>query len=64
MVAMVTTRVCSLHDPTQQDFTNARTLLIYMCHTQFKFRRILHSTLCDIVYNQEGTQKMKRVLIF
>ena len=33
MVMMVTSRTCSLHDPTQQDFINACTLPIYMCHT-------------------------------
>ena len=37
MVVMVTSRACSLRDPTQQDFINACTLPIYMCHTQFKF---------------------------
>ena len=33
MVVMVTSRACSLRDPTQQDFINARTLPIYICHT-------------------------------
>ena len=37
MVAMVTSRVRSLRDPTQQDFINARTLPIYMCHMRSKF---------------------------
>ena len=37
MVVMVTSRMHSLHDPTQQDFINARTLPIYKCHTCFKF---------------------------
>ena len=37
MVVMVTSRARSLHDPTQQDFINMRTLPIYICHTQFKF---------------------------
>ena len=37
MVMIVTSRVRSLRDPTQQDFINARTLLIYMCHVRFKF---------------------------
>ena len=37
MVVMVTSRVHSLRDPTQQDFINARTLPIYKCHTHFKF---------------------------
>ena len=37
MVVMVTSRARSLRDPTQQDFITARTLSIYMCHTQFKF---------------------------
>ena len=37
MVMMVTSRACSLRDPTQQDFINARTLPIYKCHTRFKF---------------------------
>ena len=32
MVVMVTSRACSLRDPTQQDFINARTLPIYKCH--------------------------------
>ena len=32
MVMMVTSRVRSLRNPTQQDFINARTLPIYMCH--------------------------------
>ena len=32
MVVMVTSRARSLHDPTQQDFINAHTLPIYMCH--------------------------------
>ena len=33
MVVMVTPRARSLRDPTQQKFINARTLVIYMCHT-------------------------------
>ena len=37
IVVMVTSRAHSLHDPTQQDFINARTLPIYTCHTRFKF---------------------------
>ena len=37
MVVMVTSRACSLRDPTQQDFINACTLPIYKCHTCFKF---------------------------
>ena len=37
MVVIVTSRARSLHDPTQQDFINARTLPIYKCHTCFKF---------------------------
>ena len=37
MVVMVTSCVCSLCDPTKQDFINARTLPIYKCHTRFKF---------------------------
>ena len=37
MVMMVTSRARSLHDPTKQDFINARTLPIYKCHTRFKF---------------------------
>ena len=37
MVVIVTSRVHSLRDPTQQDFINARTLPIYKCHTCFKF---------------------------
>ena len=64
MVVIVTSRACSLRAPTQQDFINARTLPIYKCHMRFKFRRTLQSTLCNIVYNQEGTPKMKRMLIF
>ena len=32
MVMMVTSHARSLHDPTQQDFINARTLPIYMCN--------------------------------
>ena len=64
VVAIVTTRTCSLHDPTQQDFIHAHTLPIYMCHTRFKFSRTLQSTLCEIEYNQEGTQNISRVLIF
>ena len=37
MVVMVTSRVRSLRNPTQQDFINTRTLPIYKCHTHFKF---------------------------
>ena len=37
MVVMVMSRARSLHDPTQQDFINARNLHIYMGHTRFKF---------------------------
>ena len=37
MVMMVTSHTCSLHDPTQQDFINMRTLPIYKCHKRFKF---------------------------
>ena len=37
MVVIVMSRACSLRDPTQQDFINARTLPIYKCHTLFKF---------------------------
>ena len=33
VVAIVMSRTRSLRDPTQQDFINARTLPIYMCHT-------------------------------
>ena len=33
MVVMMTSRARSLHAPTQQDFINARTLPIYICHT-------------------------------
>ena len=33
MAVMVMSRARSLRDPTQQDFINARTLPIYMCHT-------------------------------
>ena len=64
MVAIVTSCACSLCDPTQQDFINARTLPVYMCHMRLKFRRSLQSTLCEIEYNQEGTQKMMGMLIF
>ena len=64
MVMMVTSRAHSLHNPTQQDFINASILPIYTCHTRFKFWRTLQSALCNIVYNQEGTPKMKRMLIF
>ena len=64
MVMMVTSRARSLRDPTQQDFIHTRTLPIYKCHTCFKFWRTLQRTLCNIVYNQEGTPKMKRMLIF
>ena len=35
-VVIVRSRAHSLHDPTQQDFINARTLPIYKCHTRFK----------------------------
>ena len=37
MVVMVTSRMRSLRDPTQQDFIDARTLPIYKCHTRFSF---------------------------
>ena len=37
MVVMVTSCARSLHDPTQPDFINARTLPIYKCHTCLKF---------------------------
>ena len=37
MVVMVMSRVRSLRDPTQKDFINTCTLLIYKCHTRFKF---------------------------
>ena len=37
MVVIVMSRTRSLHDPTQQDFINARTLPIYKCNTCFKF---------------------------
>ena len=37
MVAIVTSRARSLHNPTQQDFINARTIPVYMCHMQLKF---------------------------
>ena len=33
MGVIVTSRTRSLRDPTQQDFINARTQPIYMCHT-------------------------------
>ena len=64
MVVMVTSRAHSLRAPIQQDFIHACTLPIYKCHMQFKFWRTLQYTLCEIVYNQEGTPKMKRMLIF
>ena len=34
---IVTSHARSLHDPTQYDFVNARTLPIYKCHTRFNF---------------------------
>ena len=37
MVVIVTSRVRSLRDPTQQDFINTHTLPIYRCQTPFKF---------------------------
>ena len=37
MVVMATSGARSLPDPTQQEFINARTLPIYMCHMRFKF---------------------------
>ena len=37
MVVIVTSRARSLRAPTQQDFIHARTLLMYKCHTRFKF---------------------------
>ena len=37
IVVIVTSCACSLRDPTQQDFINARTLHIYKYHTRFKF---------------------------
>ena len=37
MVVMVMSHVHSLRNPTQQDFINARTLPIYICHMRFKF---------------------------
>ena len=37
MVEMVTSRARSLRDPPQKDFINGRTLLIYTCHTCFKY---------------------------
>ena len=33
VVTIVTSRKRSLRDPTQQDFIDARTIPIYMCHT-------------------------------
>ena len=36
MVVMVTSHARSLHDPTQKDFINTRTLPIYKCHKRFK----------------------------
>ena len=36
MVVTVMSRSRSLRDPTQQDFINTRTLLIYKCHMRFK----------------------------
>ena len=37
MVVLVTSRVRSLRDPTQQNYIHERTLLIYECHKRFKF---------------------------
>ena len=37
MVVIVMSHAHSLHDPTQQDFINARTLPKYKSHTCFKF---------------------------
>ena len=37
MVVVVMSHTCSLLNPTQQDFINARTPPIYKCHTCFKF---------------------------
>ena len=37
IVVMVMSRTRSLRNPTQQDFINAHTLPIYMCHTRLKF---------------------------
>ena len=37
MAVIVMSCARSLHDPTQPDFINVRTLPIYKCHTCFKF---------------------------
>ena len=37
MVVIVTSCARSLRNPTQQDFINARTLPVYMCHTRLRF---------------------------
>ena len=37
IVVMVMSLARSLHDPTQQDFINTRTLSKYKCHTRVKF---------------------------
>ena len=37
MVVIVMSRAHSLHDPTQQDNINARTLPLYNCHAHFMF---------------------------
>ena len=37
MVVIVTSRVRSLCDPTQQDYIQELTLPRYKCHTRFKF---------------------------
>ena len=63
MVVMVTSRACSLHDPTRQDFINAHPTHIYVSHA-IQILKNLQSTLCKIEYNQEGTPKMTHMLIF
>ena len=55
MVAIVTSHARSLRDPTQQDFINAHTLPIYMCHMRLKLK-CAHPTH---IYVSHATQILK-----
>ena len=63
MVVIVTSCACSLHNPTQQDFINARTLPIYMSHTIQILKNPPEYTMQYSV-QPGGTPKMKHMLTF
>ena len=63
MVMIVSSRACSLHNPTQQDLINAHPTYIYMSHTFLDLKNPPEYTIQYSVQPGRNT-KMKRMPIF